>query len=367
MYYEPEHSTINYIYYPLIDKYIRDGYKVNVIAPNPTRGLPRKKVKEYRKNYVKEIKDNLTLYRVNCFTYKRYNKFNLLFRYLSVSRKCANQLKKIESDEVFVQTSPPIFYAYKASKIAKKRGMKIYYNVQDIYPDNIFNSKSLTYKIINHYQKKTLQNADEISTLSIDMVNTLLKKGIDKSKIIIKPNGPTVSLKEYDQTTLERVKQDYGFKEDKINILYAGNMGYLQDIDVILSTAKKVIAKTDKYNFIIVGEGAQRDRIESEIKELNSENVHFFFMAPIALSPYLYKLADYNVITLLPEVIYTACPLKTAMIKEANKKIIACVDEESNYAKELKEFREDTIIIPKRNAKLLAKILLEKEGIYEQN
>jgi|BioPla2DNA2_1021312.scaffolds.fasta_scaffold00312_10 glycosyltransferase involved in cell wall biosynthesis len=360
MYYKPENHTINYVYNPIIDEYLKNGYRVNIVVPNPTRGLSRAKIKEYRKKTEEKIKDKLFLYRVNCFTYRKYNKLNLLLRYLSVSNKCAKKLRKIHSDIVFLQTSPPIFYAYKASKIAKRKGVSIIYNVQDIYPDNIFKENRLLYKIINHYQKKTLNNADVISTLSQDMKKTLLKKGNFENKIKIIPNPITYKVKEYSEQQLKETANNYGFKKDKINVVYAGNMGYLQDIDVIISAAKKVLEKTNKYNFIFIGEGAQKERLKNEINDLKNENINIYTMAPMEVSPYIYKLADFNVISLLPNVIYTACPLKTAMIIEANKNVIACVDEESTYIKELKEKVNDLIVIPNRDAEKLAKELLQR-------
>jgi glycosyltransferase involved in cell wall biosynthesis len=360
MYYKPENHTINYVYNPIINDYIKQGYRVNIIVPNPTRGLSRAKIKEYQNKAEEKIDENLLLYRVNCFTYKRYNKFNLLLRYLSVSSRCARKLKKIKSDIVFLQTSPPIFYAYKASKIAKKKNISIVYNVQDIYPDNIFKENKLLYKIIDYYQKKTLNNADVITTLSDDMKNTLLKKGEFKNKIKIIPNPVTFKVDQYNKQLLEKVSIDYSFKKDKINVVYAGNMGYLQDIDVIISAAKKVFKKTNKYNFILIGEGAQKERLNKEVKSLNNENIKIYNMAPMELSPYIYKLADYNVISLLPNVIYTACPLKTAMIIEADKKVIACVDKDSEYVKELNEKVKELIVISNRNAEKLAKELIKR-------
>ena len=360
MYYKPENHTINYVYNPIINDYIKQGYRVNIIVPNPTRGLSRAKIKEYQNKAEEKIDENLLLYRVNCFTYKRFNKFNLLLRYLSVSSRCARKLKKIKSDIVFLQTSPPIFYAYKASKIAKKKNISIVYNVQDIYPDNIFKENKLLYKIIDYYQKKTLNNADVITTLSDDMKNTLLKKGEFKNKIKIIPNPVTFKVDQYNKQLLEKVSIDYSFKKDKINVVYAGNMGYLQDIDVIISAAKKVFKKTNKYNFILIGEGAQKERLNKEVKSLNNENIKIYNMAPMELSPYIYKLADYNVISLLPNVIYTACPLKTAMIIEADKKVIACVDKDSEYVKELNEKVKELIVISNRNAEKLAKELIKR-------
>src|SRR5690606_29693226 len=154
-------------------------------------------------------------------------------------------------------------------KIAKKKNISIVYNVQDIYPDNIVKENKLLYKIIDHYQKKTLNNADVITTLSDDMKNTLLKKGEFKNKIKNIPNPVTFKVDQYNKQLLEKVSIDYSFKKDKINVVYAGNMGYLQDMDVIISAAKKVFKKTNKYNFILIGEGAQKERLNKEVKSLN--------------------------------------------------------------------------------------------------
>ena len=85
------------------------------------------------------------------------------------------------------------------------------------------------------------------------------QKGNFENKIKIIPNPITYKVKEYSEQQLKETANNYGFKKDKINVVYAGNMGYLQDIDVIISAAKKVLEKTNKYNFIFIGEGAQKN------------------------------------------------------------------------------------------------------------
>ena len=80
-------------------------------------------------------------------------------------------------------------------------------------------------------------------------------------------------------------------------------------------------------------------------------------------SPYIYKLADVNFVSLLPGVIFTACPLKTAMIVNANKQIIAAVDEDSHYANDLKENNNAIIISHRDYRKLADEIKKFKEGV----
>lgn len=366
MYYYPEVPTISYIYQPLVESYITRGYKVNIITPNPTRGISKEEVIKYKHNDVEMINENLTVYRVKCFTYKNYSKLNLLHRYMSVSWRCSRKLKQIETDEVFFQTSPPIFYAYWGSKVAKKKDAHIIYNVQDIYPDNIRKPKTLFYKIVNHFQMKTMQNSDQITTISKDMKETLLKKGAFEDKIEIIPNGPTYEVENYEENTIVDIRKKYNVNENYFNIVYAGNIGYLQDLDILIAVAK-LLLNEEKIKFTIIGEGSQASRIKQRIIDEDVSNVSFFPMGKMEDSPYVYKIADVNFISLVPGVIYTACPLKTAMIINANKQIIAAVDEDSYYAHDLKN-DHNAIIVPNRNYHLLANEIkkLAKSKIEEK-
>lgn len=319
-YYLPEKTTQHYLYAPIIKSLLSMGHDVNVITPNPTRGLSREDVKKYRKIKFEQI-EGVNVYRVNSYTYRpqRFNKLKLLLRYLSVSFKLARKVKKIKSDVIFTQTNPPIFLSYFISKYAKKKGIRLIYNVQDIYPDNIFSESSLLYKLTNPYQVKTLRNASRVITISETMKETLLKKVNDPHKIKVIYN---FSISEYkDQSREEVVRSNLGINIDKFNVIYAGNIGYVQDLDVLLRAAE-LTTYNDKIVYHIIGEGSQANRIKQKIIDLGLKNVTFHPMQSVEDSAYIYRLADVNIVSILPGVIKTALPLKVASCLEAHKPIV---------------------------------------------
>lgn len=53
-YYDPENPTINYLYRPLWDKLIKAGHEINIITPNPTRGIPLSEQEKYKKTSVEK-------------------------------------------------------------------------------------------------------------------------------------------------------------------------------------------------------------------------------------------------------------------------------------------------------------------------
>jgi len=349
-YYLPEKPTQNYIYQPIIDGLLDLGHTVNIITPNPTRGISKAEQKKYRKIKYEKI-GNLHIHRVNAFTYNphKFSKLKLLFRYISVSLKLPRKLKKVKSDVVFTQTNPPILMSYLVSRFTKRRKIKLVYNVQDLYPDNIFKPQSLLYKLTNPFQVKTLNNADTVITISETMKRTLLTKIKDESKIKVIYN---FAISEYiSDDRKEEVRNRLNIRKDRFNVIYAGNIGYVQDLDVLLRAAE-LTKDNDYINYHIVGEGSQAERIKCKIIDMNLDKVYFHPMQSPEDAVYLYHLADVNIISILPKVIYTALPLKVASCLEARKPIVFIGLEENNKEKWAKS--EHIMTILTRNYKALA-------------
>lgn len=315
-YYEPEVPTINYLFQPIIDELLKNGHTVNVITPNPVRGISEAVQEEYKHKYY-EVRNNLHIYRVPSYTYKphKFSKLKLLHRYISVSKNVARKLKKVKSDVVFVSSNPPLLLSYLATKYCARKNIKIVYNVQDIYPDNVFPKKSLGYKTFNWMQVKSLKRATEVITISETMKNTLLQKGDFGNKITVVYNW---DISRVEESTAE---SEIVFDDHKFNVVYAGNIGYMQDVDVILRAAE-LLAHNKNIMFTIIGEGSQSGRIKDKILTMNLPNTKFYDPVDVLVSGALYKKADVNIISILPGVIKTALPLKTASCLAASKPIV---------------------------------------------
>lgn len=315
-YYDPEQPTINYLYRPLWEKLMAEGHHINIITPNPTRGIPLSVQHTYRKKSVEE-QERMSIYRVPCFTYApaKFSKFKLFRRYVSVSRRLARKLKKVPSDVIFVSTNPPLLYSYLVTKYGHKKGIPVVYNVQDIYPDNLFSEKQLMYKLFNPLQVKSLQRATKIITISETMRKTLLAKGDFADKLSVVHNFDISDVAHADDLSVNY------FSATKCNIVYAGNIGYVQDVDVILAAAKNLLYNPT-FAFHIFGEGSQAARIAKRIRDENIVNTTYYPALSVEESGALYKNADINIVSILPRIIKTALPLKTASVLAAHKPLI---------------------------------------------
>lgn len=352
-YYEPENPTINYLFRPVWEKLIAEGHHINIITPNPTRGISNE-VQEAYKSRTKEEQGSITIYRVKAYTYApaKFSKGKLLRRYISVSMALTRKLKKIKSDIVFVSSNPPLLYSYLVTKYCARKKIPVIYNVQDIYPDNIFSAKSMAYKVFDVLQKKSLKHASEVVTISETMRHTLLKKGDYNDKISVIYNFDISSVYSVSEQT-----SDY-FDHKLFNVVYAGNIGYVQDLDVILAAAKLLLHDL-KIAFHIFGEGSQAKRISNRIRNESIVNTTYYPALSVEDSALIYKHADVNLISILPGIIKTALPLKTASALATGKPIIFIGLDPSHHKEEWTQKAVNLYPINDRNYEKVAATIKE--------
>jgi glycosyltransferase involved in cell wall biosynthesis len=84
--------------------------------------------------------------------------------------------------------------------------------------------------------------------------------------------------------------------EDKFIVMYSGNLGLGNGLELLLEVAKKI--KNPKVQFLIVGEGTGKSGLEKKAKELILLNVSFLEWQPTEILPFSLAAADVAVVTL---------------------------------------------------------------------
>ena len=120
---------------------------------------------------------------------------------------------------------------------------------------------------------------------------------------------------------------------EKFNVVYAGNIGKMQNVELIANTAKKY--EIDKsIHYYIIGEGANRPQVESIVHDL--DNVTLLPMQKAIYAESIYAQADANLIPLAKGGIKTALPSKIATILRTGKNAIFCIDKNSKFEEIIK-------------------------------
>lgn len=286
-------------------------------------------------------------------------KGNLAGRYLAglgYIWRCRKAIwKHRDCEAVFNQSSNAAgVMAFMVKRLLPKA--RLTYNVQDIFPENaayIGSAKGIVYKILSAEQRYAYRHADQIITISEDMKELLIEKGADSQKTEVVYNWSyTDSLYRYEDVYSEKIAKF--LSTDKFNVVYAGNIGTMQNVDVVVETAKLMQDEEDVH-FHIFGDGMYKERLQHEAEGLS--NISFWPMQPSELAPSIYAMADVNVIPLAPDIYRTALPSKTATCIACGKPIVFCIGRESKLLNILEQ-NGLCAFVPSDDAKCLAESVL---------
>ena len=302
-----------------------------------------------------------------CVSQNQAGKSNFVGRYLADLQyvmKCRKYLKTLEFDRVFMQSSN-VAGVQTATLRQLHRNVPLTFNVQDIFPENAVYSRtmkkdSMPYRVLSAIQKKAYRDADRIITISEDMKDQLLELGVDEDKISVIYNW-SYQDEVYDpeKTTSEVVERL--MPEDDFNVVYAGNIGLMQNVEIVVETAAKM-KNEPRIRFHIFGDGLYRKKLEARTQELGLENVVFHDMLPAEHAPALYCKADVNIIPLAENIYRTALPSKTATCLACQKPIILAIGEKSRFGHVLSK-KTGCKITGSNDAEGMAKAIL---SIYEE-
>lgn len=305
------------------------GHEVNLIQKQYLD------IPQYPQQFDKYFGKQLQVHNIK---FEKKAKADLKARYLadlSYYRQACKWMKKNKPDKVFLQSCNTAFFTVFYAKHILK--CPLLYNEQDIFPENayfagILSESSMIYKVAHALQKYAYKNATALSTISDDMKSTIVTRyGIPEDKVQVIYNWGHEELKAHSEQDNVFLKK-YPKKPGEFRVVYAGNLGKMQNVELILETAA-LMKEDEDVSFYIVGGGVNEEQLKTFAEEKELNNVTFVGMQPPEEVADLYVAADVNVIPLQKGLIYAALPSKTADCLIAGKPIITCVDDESKFAK----------------------------------
>lgn len=198
-------------------------------------------------------------------------------------------------------------------------------------------ANGIVYKCFSFMQRHAYRYASRIITISEDMKDQLVEIGTPADKIEVVYNWSYRDTM-YDPSEINYSCLDGIIDRSKFNVVYAGNIGVMQNVEIVIRAA--ALMKDDKdVCFHVIGDGAYRKKLEQLAVELQTDNVYFHDMMPSACAPAIYSAADVNIIPLAENIYRTALPSKTATCLACGKPIIFTIGKESKFVQALNKSR----------------------------
>jgi lipopolysaccharide/colanic/teichoic acid biosynthesis glycosyltransferase/glycosyltransferase involved in cell wall biosynthesis len=321
--FEPEPSFKGLLY---IRELVARGNDVQVLTGFPN--YPGGKVYPgYRiRPWMREQMEGIQILRVAL--YPSHNKSGHLraLNYLSFAFSTAviGSLLIRKPDVMYVY-HPPITVGFAASVIGFFRRTPFVIDVQDLWPDTVAASGMLSNSAVLSTLDKVCSfvysRARHITVLSPGVKQALVNRGVPPDKIDVIYNWcdeKAMRPKGEPATRLGRA--------DRFSILFAGVMGFAQDIDSVLSAAQICQTTTPEAEFLFMGAGVDRPRLERMAEGMRLENVKFLPPRPMHAMGDVFAGVDALVVHLKDDPLFRiTIPSKTQAYLASGKPILMAV------------------------------------------
>lgn len=226
--------------------------------------------------------------------------------------------------DAVIAMSPPLTMGVTGRVVAWAHRSPLVFNIQDVFPDAAVATGAITNRriisVASWLERFSYRRSDAVTVLSDDLAaNVRAKLPADRAATVhMIPNFvDTERIHPADRITPYRGELGIG---DEPVVLYAGNIGFSQSLDLVLAAA----AHLPDVTFLVNGEGSRRDELMDRACDLR--NVRFGRHVSEERLVELLATGDIHVVPLRRGLASVSMPSKTYAILAAGRPIVAAID-----------------------------------------
>lgn len=330
-YFAPEITAETHLLLDLAQDFVKYNAEVIVITSFPSRGIDKSTKLKYRKIREEITTNNYRIKRVG-FKWDEGNNFILRsLRYILLSNSIYRAAKKTGADVYLISSTPP-FLGIVGALLARKT--PTVYNLQDIFPASLLTTKKtkkghLLFSLFRWFENYIYKKNSHIIAISNDFKEIVISKGIPIEKVSVVYNwvdSETIHpVKRSDNSLISR----YNLDRNAFYITYCGNIGYTQNLEMVIDVAKRLEATIPEIKFILIGEGAWYKHIVNYVKTKKSNNISFIPFQPYENIASVFSLGDISLVCSKKNVGIGSIPSKTWSIMAASRAVLCSFDIQS--------------------------------------
>jgi len=266
------------------------------------------------------------------------------------------------SYDVVITSNPALQVGLPFTILAVLRRKPAIYSVHDVYPDagvklGIFRN-GFVIRTVAVLERFCLYRAKRVRILSKSFMPGMKSLGVDERKVaLIYDWVETDFIKPLPHET--RFAKEHGIV-GKFIVLYAGNLGLSQGLEVVLAAAERLALESDVH-FVFVGSGAGKKQLIAEASRRKLHNVSFIPFQPRERLPEILATADISLVVLKRGVIFSL-PSKIFSIFASGRPLLASVDEASDSWQMIIRSQAGLCVPPENPARLSQLIMKLKQA-----
>lgn len=326
-YYYPEQCAGIFVVDDLMHRLAEEGDESVIYVPTPTRNV-REGV-EWKRNEVL-CDGKMVVKRFHMYGEGK-NPVLRALRYCFCELAYLHHLLWDKYDVAFIDSTPPI-QGLKLPIVRLFRKCPVVYNAQDLFPDTLSGTGlakkgGLLWKIGSWVARVTFNNTDKIIAISEDIKRTLVEeKGIPADKVVVVYNWVDSDAVVPIAKEENPLFAEFGLSRDKFHVVYAGNLGNAQNINIVVDAAARLRDNED-VEFVVFGSGGLENDICARIEAEGLKNLRLLPLQPVERVKYVYSLGDVCLVSCKEGLGGSAMPSKTWSILSCGRPVLANFDE----------------------------------------
>ena len=308
---------------------IESGVKIDCFAPTPTRGISREVRKEYCKLKDEVLFDGcLNVHRYSMFTEGKNSVIRALRYFLCLIKQCYWGFKSKDADVLLLGSTPPI-NGLVGGFLKYWNKIPYIYTLNDVFPDSLstlgYTPNSILWRFGSKIERYTYEHADKIIVISEDIKNNIIAKGVPEKKIEVIYNWVDEKSVYPVDKVVNPLYAEFNICPENFNVVYAGNLGNAQNIQILIDAAEK-LASYSNIEFFIFGTGGLESDIKQQIEMKELKNIRVFPLQPFERVSYVYGLGDACVVSCKKGLGGSAMPSKSATIMATGRPLLVNFD-----------------------------------------
>lgn len=331
-YFPPEVNAPASRTYENAKRWVRAGHKVTVLTCHPSH--PGGVVYPGFKNSVHawdEI-DAIRVLRVGTYLSANKGFVKRISNYVSFMLSAVAQCRRVRDVDLVVSTSPQFFCGMAGYFVSRLKRCPWVLEIRDLWPESIIAVGAIknrrVIKALEGVESFLYRKADHIISLTKAFKRHIMGRAIDADKISIVTNG--ADLERYAPgERMNAVRRELGLDENVFVASYVGTHGMAHGLGTILRAAKR-LENEPGIRFLLVGDGAEREKLLRERDEMGLTNVIMLGQQAKERMPLFLAATDACLVLLIrSELFKTVLPSKIFEAMAMKRPIVLGVEGES--------------------------------------
>jgi colanic acid biosynthesis glycosyl transferase WcaI len=314
--------------------WVDEGHEVTVLTgfPNhPTGVVPPEYRSQFWRLVTRRMWNGVHLIRTWLLPFPNRKPYERILNYGSFFASSAITGLFTSKPDVLIATSPQLLVALSGWWLAFVKRVPFVFEVRDLWPESLAavglgKGNSLMIRVLGRIAGFLYGRATCVVVVTAAFKTFLIANwNVPAEKIFVVENGVETDL--FAPLRDRDVKRKELGAQDKFLVCYAGTMGLAHGLETLIEAASALQSEDPRVQFVLVGEGADKERIARLASQRGLTNLRFVGQQPRENMPSFISASDACLVMLRKADLFkTVIPTKMLEFMSCARPVILAVD-----------------------------------------